>query len=286
MDKTEKEKLLEKLQGFYEGMLDYSRLTVGLANGQLTRKEQLAFEQERVDLQRAYGGLKPEIEQYGGKAVIFITPHNKPREEHDAFRKAFLKPRVHEDVLRMSRAIDACVSSVNLAIGNVESLESPEKQQVQLPRDITQIPIFLFDNMKLHPKIIEVSESRFKTGHYADAITAAFKAVNNYVKKKTGLDLDGKNLMLEVFSKNKPIIKLNNGKTTSEIDEQEGFMHLFAGAMQGIRNPKVHDETVELDAYRTLEYLGFASLLMRRAEEGKLKIVSQPVKKAPAPSPR
>ncbi len=63
------------------------------------------------------------------------------------------------------------------------------------------------------------------------------------VKKKSGkTNLDGKNLMLTVFSRDKPILKFNNLNTISEKNEQEGFMHLFAGAVQGIRNPKAHDE--------------------------------------------
>ena len=69
---------------------------------------------------------------------------------------------------------------------------------------------------------------------------------------------------------NAPIIKLNDLLTTSDRDEQEGFKFLFKGAMIGIRNPKAHDNVVQTDPYRTLEYLGLASLLMRKIEEGKL----------------
>jgi uncharacterized protein (TIGR02391 family) len=130
---------------------------------------------------------------------------------------------------------------------------------------------YLFDKMQFHPLVITASKSLFESGHYAQAILEAFKAVNNLIKKKTGLNLDGKQLMAEAFNEKEPVIKLNELKTQSDRDEQEGFKFLFMGAMVGIRNPKAHDNVVQIDPYRTLEYLGFASLLMKRAEEGKVK---------------
>ncbi|MEA3443042.1 MAG: TIGR02391 family protein [Chloroflexota bacterium] len=62
----------------------------------------------------------------------------------------------------------------------------------------------------------------------------------------------------------------NKGGTQSDKDEQEGFKFLFMGAMVGIRNPKAHDNVVQADPYRTLEYLSFASLLMRKIEKGEI----------------
>jgi uncharacterized protein (TIGR02391 family) len=137
------------------------------------------------------------------------------------------------------------------------------------PERIRETTTDLFDKMQFHPKVIKVSKSLFETGHYAPAIFEAFKAVNNFVKEKTSLSQDGKALMSKVFNENNPVIKLNELSTVSDKDEQEGFKFLFMGAMVGIRNPKAHDNIVQTDPYRTLEYLSFASLLMRRAEEGK-----------------
>ena len=129
----------------------------------------------------------------------------------------------------------------------------------------------VFDAMKLHSLIVKSSESLFKSGHYAQAIFEAFKAVNNYVKQKSGRnDINGKDLMAKVFNKDRPVLKLNDLGTPSEKDEQEGFMLLFMGAMVGIRNPKAHETVVQKDPYRTLEYLAFASLLAKRADEAKI----------------
>jgi uncharacterized protein (TIGR02391 family) len=117
----------------------------------------------------------------------------------------------------------------------------------------------------LHPRIERVALQLFKDGHHAPAVLEAYKAVNNRVRSR--LPDDGKSLMGKAFSPQNPRIKLNPGATRSHQDEQEGFMHIFMGAMQGIRNPKAHDEHVELEHERTLEYLSLASLLMRRLDD-------------------
>jgi len=142
--------------------------------------------------------------------------------------------------------------------------------QSQLPEDTTELAILLFDKMQFHPRVVETSKSLFETRHYAQAIFEAFKAINNFVKEKTGQSLDGRDLMAKVFREQGPLIKLNKLKTRSERDEQEGFKFLFMGAMVGIRNPKAHDDIAQMDPFRTLEYLGFASLLMKRIEEGEV----------------
>ena len=131
---------------------------------------------------------------------------------------------------------------------------------MRLPKHIE-----IFDSLALHPEIKSASSSLFKDGHYTQAITEALKKVNNMVKRKSGMnDLDGKKLMLHVFSPNSPVLKLNQLGTNSETDEQEGFMHLFAGSIQGIRNPKIHDDIVQDDdPFKTIEYLCLASLLAK-----------------------
>ena len=45
----------------------------------------------------------------------------------------------------------------------------------------------------------------------------------------------------QFFSKNYPVLAFNNLTDQSDLDEQEGMMHLFEGAVLGIRNPRGHD---------------------------------------------
>jgi uncharacterized protein (TIGR02391 family) len=159
---------------------------------------------------------------------------------------------------------------VNSIIQKHEILGIEPKPSVTVETKENEPPIYLFDSMQLHPRIKRVSKSLFNSGHYAEAIFAAFKTINNFIKRKTGLQLDGKDLMTKAFNEDKPIIKLNKLEIQSDHDEQEGFRFLYMGAMVGIRNPKAHEDIRQINPYRTLEYLAFASLLMRRAIEGKL----------------
>lgn len=124
-----------------------------------------------------------------------------------------------------------------------------------------------FKLLNIHPKIGRVSKKLFLDKHFAQAIFEAFKKVNNLVKEKSGRkDLDGKNLMLTVFSVNNPTLRFNDFVSQSDKDEQEGFMYLLAGATLGIRNPKGHENIIQKDIHRTLECLVFASFLCKKIE--------------------
>ena len=122
----------------------------------------------------------------------------------------------------------------------------------------------------LHPKVVEVASKLFLNNHYSQAIFESVKALNNYVKFKANImEKDLANAMAKAFDENSPLIKLNDLKTQSDIDEHRGFKLLFMGAMTGIRNPIGHDN-YEFDRNTTLYYLAFLSLLFKKAEDGSL----------------
>jgi uncharacterized protein (TIGR02391 family) len=127
-------------------------------------------------------------------------------------------------------------------------------------------PVISFST--LHPEVLRVSEKLYRDSHFPQAVLEAYKAIVNAVKKISGVKgIDGKSLMERVFSLGNPVIKLNNLQTDSEKDEQVGLMLLFSGAALGIRNPKAHENIVQEDPLRALEYLALASLLLKRLDE-------------------
>ena len=138
-------------------------------------------------------------------------------------------------------------------------------EAVQKPQIKTNLR--LFNDRKLHKSVAFAAKKLFKDGHYSQAIFEACKLLNKKVQEKSGLEEDGKKLMLKAFSVNNPLLKLNENSTQSDKDEQEGFMHLFAGVIQGVRNPKGHELMNLEDPYRTLDYLSFISLLFYRLDE-------------------
>ena len=124
----------------------------------------------------------------------------------------------------------------------------------------------------LHPSIKEVSQKRFESGHYPDAVEAALKEVikrvKEYIKVKVRKNLDGDQAMNRAFGfeKQTSLIKFNNLQTQEEKDEQRGIMFLFKGIV-GIRNRKAHENVILEDSYKAVEYLALASLLMRLLDE-------------------
>ena len=83
-----------------------------------------------------------------------------------------------------------------------------------------------------HPDIRRVTERLFRDGHTGAAVFEAFKAVNNRVKRLTGLADDGKSLMGRAFDEQRPLLRINaGGNRVERNDEQEGFKFIFMGAM-------------------------------------------------------
>jgi uncharacterized protein (TIGR02391 family) len=127
-----------------------------------------------------------------------------------------------------------------------------------------------FDWSVIHPEVVNVSEKRFASSHFADSVEAALKAVNERVKKivleKTGNEYDGSDLMERAFSIRKPILLLGDLSTATGRSMQIGYMQIFAGSMTGIRNPKAH-ANIEIDATRAMHFLFLASLLMAKLDE-------------------
>ncbi len=128
----------------------------------------------------------------------------------------------------------------------------------------------------VHPRIISVSKQLFEDGHYANAAADAFIEINDRVKKlflkvkpdETKIP-DGHALMTTVFSENKPLIEICNQTTDSGKNTQKGYMHMLAGALSALRNPRVH-ANVSISAEEAMRELMFASMLMYKIDEAVL----------------
>jgi uncharacterized protein (TIGR02391 family) len=130
-----------------------------------------------------------------------------------------------------------------------------------------------FDWSLLHGDVQKIARSRFDSGHFADAVEASLKAINERLqlvyRAARGEDRDGATLMNEVFSLHAPLLRLGDLKTNTGQDMQKGFMQIFAGTMTGIRNPKAHGN-VDIDQKRAIHFLFLASLLMYKIDEAEV----------------
>lgn len=128
-----------------------------------------------------------------------------------------------------------------------------------------------FDAVNIHSDLPASVRDLFDDGHYAQATFEALKFVDEEVQRVSGLSDFGKSLMMRAFGGENPALSVNEGATLSDKSEQEGFKFLFAGAMQGIRNPRGHSTLISDDPDTCLAHLSLASLLLRRIDEAGLR---------------
>lgn len=123
--------------------------------------------------------------------------------------------------------------------------------------------------LEFHPEIQRAVGDLFKNGHYANAVEDACKALDGFVKFRSGRsDLAGTDLMNTVFSPKNPILRFNDGVSESDKSEQQGMMQLFAGAMLAFRNPRAH-QIVTDDPENALEILSLLSFLAKAVDRAK-----------------
>ena len=147
-------------------------------------------------------------------------------------------------------------------IGAGRPQHSPPPGESELARAIAR-----FDESVTNHSLRLASRELFVDGYFARAVEEAFKCLTNEVKDKAGLpSQDGTSMMRNAFSANSPILKLNSLTTSSEKDEQRGYMDLFAGAVMGIRNPRAHDHQLKDEPDVALEMIVLANHLMRKLE--------------------
>jgi len=134
------------------------------------------------------------------------------------------------------------------------------------------------DAFDLHDKVRSQVEQLFADGHYGEAVRKALTVLE--VRVRTMLTEHGTGgseipvtpaaLMAAAFSEKKPIIRLNEGTTPFDRDEQRGFQFLAQGVMAWPRGSLTH-ELREMEPSDALERLALVSMLMKRLDQVKTK---------------
>ncbi len=177
--------------------------------------------------------------------------------------------KLHGDSHRWGQRVKILLSKSKNIDDVLSKMELDYRRRLKLSTKLTTDNVGSFWDL-LHPKVVEISKSRFDSGHYADSVEAAFKELNDIIKslakQKTGSEYDGSDLMNRAFSISNPIITLADLSTESGQNIQKGFMQIFSGSMTGIRNPKTHQNII-IDEKRAIHFLYLASLLMYKIDE-------------------
>lgn len=167
------------------------------------------------------------------------------------------------------RFVEGIPQTVTMLEGLIAWLE---EKLSELGEDTTVRIKASFDGLDLHPRIADASADVYRDGHYHNAVLNASIALVNFVKERSRChDLDGAPLMRKVFSKNDPILAFNDLTDQVGLDHQEGMMHLFEGAVLGLRNPRAHallDDSPE-DALECIALLSFLAKQVERTQRRK-----------------
>lgn len=150
-----------------------------------------------------------------------------------------------------------------------------------IKKDVT---IDAFDQLITDKALRKTVEKLYRDGHHARAVEEGYKFIDNLVKKTakpSDIGLTGSKLMTAVFSSNAPLLKINAGESTSERDEQVGYMQIFSGCMIGVRNPRAHECDWEDSEERALQLLIWANHLVERIRLSE-KVILPPKEKQTA----
>ncbi len=123
-----------------------------------------------------------------------------------------------------------------------------------------------FSLVVTEPEIVEVARDLFVSGFYSLAVGEAFKIVDKLVASKSGLNDTGVKLMRKAFAEQSPVLVWSLRTTQSQKDAHEGYGHILAGAMLGIRNPTAHEINWIDDASEALDLIVVAQHLVRKVK--------------------
>lgn len=123
----------------------------------------------------------------------------------------------------------------------------------------------------IHADLPQRCRDLFDDGYLAEATFEAFKFIEEETKRISGLTGTGFGLMMQALDETKPKLALNALRNESQVDEQKGFRHIFAGAQSGIRNPRGHGTNLVDSPDVCLDHLAVASVLLRRLDEAGLR---------------
>lgn len=134
-----------------------------------------------------------------------------------------------------------------------------------------QVPVPDVTAPQLHPTM-SIPLALMKEGRLSEAVFEALHSVEERVQSLAARKESGQELMESVFGARPPQLDITTTTGQTAQDEQEGFRHLFIGAMLCLRDPHSAGAAVPIAADETLEYVVVASMLMRRLDRAESRL--------------
>nr|WP_262891322.1 TIGR02391 family protein [Spirosoma utsteinense] len=125
---------------------------------------------------------------------------------------------------------------------------------------------------KVHSDVLLFCRAELLQDNYFHAVFEATKSVADKIRDKSGLTMDGADLVDKAFGlgqlKN-PKLAFNTLTTESEESEHKGFMHLIKGLFGMFRNTTAHAPKIKWTIHEqdALDSLTLASMLHRTLDK-------------------
>ncbi len=208
------------------------------------------------------------VEQNISNTILEVFGPNSPEyraHEHHQIWHGGMHVNMSDDYIQQCFA-DGIPQTATMLEGLIRRLG---ERRAEMGEDASTRVRAAFEGLDLHLRIAGACVELYRDGHYRNAVLDGCLALVNFVRERSRRhDLDGAPLMRTVFSRHNPVLAFNDLQDQSDLDEQEGMMHLFEGAVLALRNPRAHtlsDDSPE----QALEYIAFLSLLAKQVDRAR-----------------
>jgi uncharacterized protein (TIGR02391 family) len=122
-----------------------------------------------------------------------------------------------------------------------------------------------------HSEVLRYCTSEVLQKNWFHASLEASKSVSDRIRAMTGLQGDGAGLFdaaLGLGNHNEPLIRINSLGSSTELDEQRGFLNVCKGMFGMFRNPVAHDPRIarSVSDDELLELFMLVSMMHRRLD--------------------
>lgn len=119
-----------------------------------------------------------------------------------------------------------------------------------------------------HPQVLAYCRPDLLRDDYYEAVFEAIKGLGSRLREMAGIDADGHKLVDRALLGPSPRVRLNQGVTESQRNEQTGVANLAKGLFSAFRNPAAHEPRVRwtISEQDAMDVLGTLSLIHRRLD--------------------
>ena len=252
----------EILEGLSKVLGDTSN---GLSNNEITKYL------KEVDLPNVF----PEGTKWKRIYSAFVTYQNNKNISNNILR--FINKSLHPArfVGRHQQYEDTRIElNKRLCFAGLELSESGKFREIESIFTITDAEYRAsrfrkkLEQRETHYRIYEFCNAELLNENYFHSVFEAVKSVFEVIRMKSGLSVDGNQLIEQAFSINNPLIQINSLSNETEISEHRGFVNLLKGVTGMFRNttahaPKITWQMSEIDA---LDILTTLSLIHRKLD--------------------